>query len=225
MTGTVMVIGGGRVGGALVRLLADDGNEVLLLEKDPGRATRIAADTPGAQVVTGDGTDPAVLESAGIRRMDVVAAITGDDACNLVVTALARFEFGIARTIARIVDPTHAWLYNERAGVDIALDQVDLMARLIVDEVSLSDVATLVKLRRGDFALVEEHVAPGAPAEGQTVGSLDLPSNCALVAVLRGDEVLACHREFRLQVGDEVLAVVHAGSSEHLERALREPPR
>jgi trk system potassium uptake protein len=64
-----------------------------------------------------------------------VAAVSGDDADNLVVTALARFEYAAGRTIARIVDPVHAWLFDEGAGVDVAVDQAELLTRLIAHEV------------------------------------------------------------------------------------------
>ncbi len=220
MTVAVMVIGAGRVGAALARLLTHAGHAVIVIERRADRAAHVTDLVPAARVVTADGTDPAALEAAGIRTVDVVAAVTGDDACNAMVGALARLQFAVARTIARIVDPTHAWLFDEGSGVDIAIDQADLLTRLIVEEISLGEVATLVKLRRGDFTLVEERVVPGSRADGSTVAELDLPAACVLVAVLRGDGVLPCKGELVLAAGDEVLAVVHAGSAHALALQL-----
>jgi trk system potassium uptake protein len=104
--------------------------------------------------------------------------------------------------------------------VDVAVDQADLLAGLIAEEMSLGDVATLLKLRRGDFSLVEERVAPGAAAVGRSISELELPAACVLVAVLRGEAVLPAHGEVRFEVGDEVLAVVHAGAVGALAVAL-----
>ncbi len=219
----VLVVGGGRVGAALARLLTDAGHEVVVIEPDDERASELRASQPAVRVVTADGTDPAVLESAGIRAVEVVAAVTGDDARNLVVAGLARLGFGAPRTVARIVDPAHAWLFEERLGVDAAVDQADLLARLIVEEISLGEVATLVKLRRGDLTLVEETVAPDARAVGRTIADLDLPAACVLVAVLRGDEVLHSRGDLVLEAHDEVLAVVHAGAAEALGEQLGPP--
>jgi trk system potassium uptake protein len=217
---TVLVVGGGRVGLALARLLTAGEHAVVVVEPRAEQVAALAAQVPAARTVTGDGSDPAVLESAGVRAVDVVAAVTGIDAVNLVVTALARHEFRVPRTIARIVDPAHAWLFDAATGVDVAVDQADLLAGLIAEEMSLGDVATLLKLRRGDFSLVEERVAAGAAAVGRSIAELDLPSACVLVAVLRDAAVLAAHGEVRLQVGDEVLAVVHAGAVGALAQAL-----
>jgi trk system potassium uptake protein len=134
VTFAVLVVGGGRLGAALARRLQVDGHEVTVVEPDAGRASAIAADT-AARVVPGPYTDIATLEAAGVRTADVVAAVSGDDADNLVVCALARFEYGADRTIARIVDPTHGWLFDAVSGVDIALDQSELLTRLIAEEV------------------------------------------------------------------------------------------
>jgi trk system potassium uptake protein len=219
----IMVIGGGRVGSALTRQLVAAGHHVVLVERRPERLRQLEDEVPGAQVVSGDGTDPLVLEAGGIRTADVVTAVTGEDACNLVIAALARFEFRVTRTIARIVDPTHAWLFGDGSGVDVALDQAELLTQLIADELSLPAMATLVKLRRGDLLLVEEIVAPESIADGRAIADLDLPAGSVVVAVLRHDQILPFDTDLRLQADDEVLAVVHAGATGHLARALSDP--
>jgi trk system potassium uptake protein len=76
-----------------------------------------------------------VLEAAAIRQAALVAALTGADETNLVVTSLARFEFGVPRTIARVNNPKNAWLFTVEMGVDVALDQADLIAGMIMKEV------------------------------------------------------------------------------------------
>jgi trk system potassium uptake protein len=220
MTRTVLLVGAGRVGTALATLLTDAHHRITIVERDDARARRVEGALPSAAVVTGDGTDPAVLEAAGIRMADVVAAITGDDARNLTVCALARHEFAVARTIARIVDPAHAWLFDETIGVDVALDQADLLSRLIAEELSLDQVTTLVKLRRGDLTLVEERLGPDSEAVGARVASLRLPEQCVLVAVIRGDDVLLTSPDLRLRADDEVLAIVHQDAAGDLARVL-----
>jgi trk system potassium uptake protein len=223
MTRTVLIVGGGRVGGELARRLASTGHDVTVVDPRPDRAAWVTTASPTVRFVVGDGADAGALEDAGIRSVDVLAAVTPDDALNLLVTSLARFEFGVGRTIARIVDPAHAWLFGAETGVDVALDQSDLLTRLIVEEMSLGDVATLVKLRRGDLTLVEERIPTSAAAVGQPLGAIAVPAACALAAVLRGDEVLVAADELVLRAGDEVLAVVHEGAAAELSRVLSEP--
>ena len=95
-------------------------------------------------------------------------------------------------------------------GVDVAVDQADLMAHLIAEEMSLGDMITLLKLRKGDYSLVEERVHPMAPAVGQALQGLALPAECSVAAVIRSGQLLIPQRDLVLQPGDEVLAVVHA---------------
>jgi trk system potassium uptake protein TrkA len=141
-------------------------------------------------IMLGNGTDPTVLEAAGIRQANVVAAVTGADETNLVVTSLARFEFNVPRTIARVRTPKNAWMFTPAMGVDVALNQADLLAHLIAEEMSLGDMMTLLKLRKGQYALVEERVAQAAIADGKAVRELQLPAECTLTAVIREGQLL-----------------------------------
>ena len=168
----------------------------------------------------GSGTDPNVLEAAGIRQASVVAAVTGDDETNLVVTSLARFEFDVPRTIARVNNPKNAWMYTPEMGVDVALNQADVMAHLIAEEMSLGDMMTLLKLRRGQYSLVEEKLHSTALAVGKTVQELKLPPDCVLTAILRKGELVVPHGNTVLEPADEVLAVVHASQLAQLAAVL-----
>lgn len=206
----VIIVGGGKVGSALATLLLAAGHTITLVETRREVLGHLQHELAPEVVVQGSGTDPNLLEAAGIRQAQVVAAVTGADELNLVVTSLARFEFGVPRTIARVNNPRNAWMFTPEMGVDVALNQADLMAHLIAEEMSLGDMITLLKLRKGQFSLVEEKVHPTALAAGKPIGELALPSECALAAVIRKGELLIPHSRLVLQPADEVLAVVHA---------------
>ena len=168
----------------------------------------------------GNGTDPSVLEAAGIRQADVVAAVSRADETNLVITSLARFEFNVPRTIARVNNPKNAWLFTPEMGVDVALNQADLMAHLIAEEMSLGDMITLLKLRRGQYSLVENRVDPRAVAANKPLKEIDLPRECVLVAIIRGGELIIPRGETVLQPDDEVLALVHISQLDRLASLL-----
>jgi trk system potassium uptake protein len=127
----ILIIGGGKVGGYLAGLLADAGHRVTLVELRPDHELRLRRELPAVAVLAGDGADPAVLEAAGVRGAQVVAAVTGADETNLVVTSLARFEFGAPRTLARVNNPRNAWLFTAEMGVDLVMNQADVVAHLI----------------------------------------------------------------------------------------------
>jgi trk system potassium uptake protein TrkA len=217
---TVIIVGGGKVGGYLAGLLLAEGHRVIVIEERPEHVAALRRDLPADAVVHGSGTDPTVLEAAGIRNADVVAAVTGEDETNLVVTSLARFEFTVSRIIARVNNPRNAWMFTSEMGVDVALNQADLMAHLIAEEMSLGDMMTLLKLRRGQYALVEERVDAAAAAAGKALRDVTWPEECALAAIIRKGQLLIPRPEVVLQPADEVLAVVHATQAPQLAALL-----
>jgi len=215
----VLVVGGGRIGAYVVGLLIEQGHDVVVVEHDAARAEHLRSAFPG-RVVHGSGSDPEVLEGAGARRAGTVVAVTERDETNLVVTSLAKLEFGVPRTIARVNDPANAWLYTAELGVDVALNQADVIGHLVAEEMSLGEMTTLRKLRRGQFALVEEEVHATSAAAGRTVADLGLPPGCLLVAVLRDQSVTSPAGSTVLNAGDEVLAVVRIDLAEQLAGIL-----
>jgi trk system potassium uptake protein TrkA len=184
---------------------------------------RLRQELPADVLVQGNGTDPSVLEAAGIRQVDVVAAVSRADETNLVITSLARFEFNVPRTIARVNIPKNAWLFTPEMGVDVALNQADLMAHLIAEEMSLGDMMTLLKLHKGQYSLVENRVDPRAGAAGKPVRELDLPHECVLTAIIREGELIIPRGETILKPDDEVLALVHISQLDWLASLLRGP--
>ena len=218
----VIIVGGGKVGTHLASLLLAEQHRVKVIEVREEEVRHLHDDLPVGTVVPGSGTDPATLESAGIRDADVMAAVTGMDETNLVATSLARFEFGVPRTIARVKDPKNGWMFTQVLGVDVALSQANVMAHLIAEEMSLGNMMTLLKLSKGEFSLVEEKVHPAAPAAGRQVVDLNLPAECLLAGVIREGRLIIPHGDTVLQPGDEVLAVVHASQMAQLALILGE---
>ncbi len=220
MTMNVIVVGGGRVGAYLASLLLSAGYEVKVIEERPEENRHLRRDLPQGVVVEGNGTDPDVLESTGIGRANVVAAMTGADETNLVVIGLARFEFKVPRTIARVKDPRNAWMFTPEMGVDVALNQAELLAHLVAEEMSLGDMMTLLKLRKGQYSLVEEKVHPTAAAVDKALGDLKLPDQCVLAAVIRKGQLVLPRGDLVLQPADEIVALVHASQLGQLAALL-----
>jgi trk system potassium uptake protein TrkA len=205
-----IIVGGGQVGAYLASLLLAEKHQIKIIDNRKDRIALLEESIPAEMLILGSGSDPTVLEAAGINRANVVAAVTGLDETNLVVCSLARSEFKVPRIIARVNNPKNAWLYTPEMGVDVALNQADLLAHLIVEEMSLGDIMTLLKLRRGLYSLVEEKVDPNSVANGKAVRDLNLPPRCVLAAIIRKGELIVPRGDTVFQTADEVLAVVHS---------------
>jgi trk system potassium uptake protein TrkA len=216
----VIIVGGGKVGTHLAASLLAGGHQVRIIERHTGELRALHEALPPGSVVAGSGTEPGILEATGVRDADVLAAVTGTDATNLVATSLARFEFGVPRTIARVKDPGNGWMFTPAMGVDAAINQAGLMAQLIAEEMSLGGMMTLLKLSKGDYSLVEQTVHPQAPAAGKRIVELAFPAECILVGVLRGGRLVIPHGDTVLEQGDEVIALVHKSVAQRLSGIL-----
>jgi trk system potassium uptake protein len=209
----VLITGGGRTASQLATLLLSQNHQVRVVEGRLEVLRHLHRELPTEIIYEGQATDPRVLENAGIRTAHVVTACGPSDADNLVVCFLARTRYSVPRIIAQINNPSSAWLFDETFHVDVALNQSEILARLIEEEMSLGDMMTLLKLRRGQFSVVEEKIPPGAKAIGVTIQDLGLPDQCVIAAIIRRGKMVVPRGITELQVGDEVLAVTDRGGA------------
>ncbi len=215
-----IIVGGGQVGAYVASLLLAEKHQIKIIDKNRDRIALLEKNLPSENVLLGSGTDPNVLETAGIHKARVLAAVTGSDETNLVICGLARMEFKVPRVIARVNNPKNAWLYTPEMGVDVGLNQADLLAHLIVEEMSLGDMMTLLKLRKGLYSLVEEKVHPDSAANGKAVRDLTIPKKCVLAAIIRKGELIVPHGDTVLQSADEIVALVHSEELFQLDELL-----
>jgi len=216
----VIIVGGGKTGAQLTRQLLDENHQVRLVENRSEAVVRLKQTLPEQVVIPGDGSSPGVLEAAGIRQAQVLVAVTGEDEANLVITTLARFEFGIPRTIARVNNPKNAWLFTPEMGVDVSLNQTEILARLIAEEMSMGDMMTLLKLRRGEYSLVEEKLPARSKILDIPLRDVGFPATCVIAAVIRKGKVIIPRGDLIFEIGDEVLAVVDIQAKEVLKQLL-----
>ena len=221
----VFITGGGRTGAQLASLLLSEGYRVRLVEHRHELLAHLHQELPTEVIYEGNASDPKILEQAGLRQADVLAACTNDDATNLVLCFLARKMFAIPRTIARVNHPRNAWLFNDKFHVDVALNSATVLAHLIQEEMSLGDMMTLLKLRRGRYSLVEEKVPPGAKAIGVPIKDMGLPNQCVIAAIIRNGKVTLPRGTTKFMEGDEVLAVTNPMGAHQLAELLAPPER
>lgn len=212
----VLIAGGGRTGTQLASLLVAQNYQICLVEHRRDVLVRLHRELPTEAIYEGHATDPKVLEQAGIRRAQVLATCTDSDADNLALCYLARSHYNVPRTIARINNPRNAWLFDHRFHVDVALNQADILASLIEEEMSLGDMMTLLKLRRGQYSLVEEKIPKGAKVLGIAIKDVPFPEHCVIAAIIRQGKIMVPRGATAFEVGDEVLAVTDRDGAQQL---------
>ena len=220
----VLIAGGGRTGTQLATLLLAQNHDVHVVEDRKDVLARLHREIPTEVIYEGHPAHPETLQQAGIQQADVVAACTTSDAENLAICYIARSQYHVPRTIARINDPGNAWLFDDKFHVDVPLNQADIMASLIEEEMSLGDMMTLLKLRRGQYSLIEEKIPEGARAIGVAIRDLGLPDQCVIAAIIRKNKVIVPRGVTTLEVDDEVLAVTDSDGARQLANLLNPKP-
>ena len=201
----VAIAGAGNVGRSIANELIENGHQVMLIEKLPGRVR--PERVPEAEWILADACEVASLQEAAVQRCDVVVAATGDDKVNLVVSLLAKTEFAVNRVVARVNRAENEWLFTEQWGVDVAVSKPRLMAALVEEAVTVGDLVRLMTFRRSEANLVEITLPESAPYVGHAVRDIPLPRDAALVAVLRGKRVLVPTPDDPVEAGDELIFV------------------
>ena len=220
----VLIVGGGRTGSQLAKLLYQQDHVVHLVDDRKEVLSRLHRELPTEMIHEGRPMDPQVLERANIQKADVLAATTTSDDLNLVLCYIARTVYQVPRTIARVNNPRNAWLFNDTFHVDVAVNQSEILAALIEEEMSMGDMITLIKLRRGSYSIVEEKIPPDAPAIGVAIKDMGLPEHCVIAAIIRKGEVVVPRGVSTFEAGDEVLAVTDPEGARQLS-ALLSPPK
>jgi trk system potassium uptake protein TrkA len=214
----VAIAGAGAVGRSIAQELVAGGHQVMLIEREPKQFDPPVVEQ--AEWVLADACELSSLEEAALQRCQVAIASTGDDKTNLVVSLLAKTEFGVPRTVARVNHPRNEWMFNEAWGVDVSVSTPRIMSALVEEAVSVGDLVRLFTFRQGDANLVELTLPEDSPMIGLRVGDIDWPVDTALVTIIREGRVLRPDPEGTLELNDELLFVAADETEEQLEDML-----
>jgi trk system potassium uptake protein TrkA len=201
----VLVVGGGKVGYYLTKELIASGHEVVLMEKDRGRADTIA-DEIGSVVIPQDGCEGKYLHEAGANRADIVAAVTGDDEDNLVICQMAKHHFSVKRTIARVNNPKNELLFRH-LGVDEIISPTRMVLGSIEQDIPVHELLHLADLGSGDLELIEALLTDDSPAIGKASADLPMPEGCTLFAYIRSDKAQPVRSDTVFRAGDKVIVI------------------
>ena len=183
----VAIAGGGSVGRFIAEQLHETGHDVLIMDNDPAvvRSALRSNEPAGVPWLQADACEATRLAEAQVDKADVVAAVTGDDEDNLVISLLAKQEFGVPRVVARVNNPKNEWMFNQLWGVDVAVSTPHLITALVQEAVSVGSFVRLLSFEGGKAKLAEVTLAADSPAADKEIVELGLPRDATVVAVVR----------------------------------------
>jgi len=214
----ILIVGAGKVGYFLAKRLHVNKHTVSIVDKDKPRCEEITKELE-ILVVQGDGCDPHILEEAGAKRADVVAAVTGGDEDNLIICQLAKEMFNVRRTVGRVNNPDNEHVFAE-LRVDVPVDSTKIIAKIIEEEASFSDFVNLMSFKRGKLAIVRVDLPEDSPVINKQIQDIQLPEDSVLVSIVRGEEVIVPKGNTLLQSGDDIIALTLVGNEPQLLNLL-----
>jgi len=215
----IIIIGGGSVGYSLCKVLLREGHEVLVLDKDPAKCEKFE-DELGSVCMRGDGCEVAVLAEAGASRADVFIAATNEDEDNLVACQVAKYKFGVPRTIARVNDPKHEQIFK-KLGIDCPVSVTNVILEHIEEKLPTHPLIHLLSMGEEKMEVVEIKVLEGSKSVGKAVKELTLPADSVVALLIRnGQKPIVPTADTVLMVNDRIIALTTTDSEEALKAGL-----
>ncbi len=201
----ILIVGGGKVGYYMAKTLLAHGHEAHVLEQDEALCMQIAneLDIP---VTCGDGSMIEYLRAAGCGECQALVAVTGRDEVNLITCQIAKKEFGVKKTVARVNNPKNTVILR-KLGVDIVVSSTENLARILEREVETAAIRQLLSLAGGTATLVELLIPSPFKYHGQSLSQIPITEDAVIISITRHGELLIPRGNTLLCEGDKVLCV------------------
>jgi len=211
----IIIVGCGRVGSELAKLLADAGHNIVVVDKDPNAFKQLGSDFNGL-TVTGNGFDVDLLKEAGVEQANAFCTVTDNDNANIMSGQVAKKIFHIPKVITRINDAQYAQVYKE-LGIDVVSSTL-LLASTIRNKIIDSKLSTfLLEDSRIDTVEIEAN----EKISGKTIQELNLPGEFLIVAIVnKKKELLIPSLTERIEPGEVLIAVVKTESLAKVKKLL-----
>ena len=188
----IVIAGLSDIGKHLAELLAKEGNEVLVVDRDPAKCSAIAENSEIVAIV-GDAGQKSTLEEARVRNAYALIAAAGDDSENLMIGMMAK-EMGVKRVISLVDEAEHTETFKQ-AGINLQVNPDMVAARHIYRLISQPYVKDFLSFERADIFEIE--IEEGMKCVGRSVSELATPLGVKVLVVQRGERYLADDKEIR----------------------------
>ncbi len=198
----VMIVGGGRIGQKTAQLLEKEMN-VKLIEIDKERAFNLIDELERTLIINADARDQDLLEDEGIRNMDAFIAVTNDYETNILTCLLAQ-RFGVKKVIPLVENIDYISI-SQSIGIETVINKKLITASYIVGFTMNADVRSTRVLSGVEAEVLEFMVKLGAPATKKLIRDLDIPRDCIIGGVVRGNQSYIAVGNLQIKEGDYVI--------------------
>ena len=211
----VIIVGCGRVGSELAKLLSNEGHDVVVIDKNQASLDRLGGTFNGLMLV-GSGFDTALLKQAGIEKADAFCAVTNGDNTNLISAQVAKKIFKVPKVIARVYDPQRAHIYAA-LGLDIISGTI-LFAAMLRDKIIESRFSSYL-IETKELGVIE--IEAKNSLAGRIIQDINMPGEFLVVAIKRLHEVIIPEPSTALKEKDVLMAVVKVASLNKIKEKFK----
>jgi trk system potassium uptake protein len=211
----VIIMGCGRVGVQLARLLVEEGHQVAVIDYDANALARLGPNFKGQKII-GVGFDRNVLIKAGIEHADAFAAASSSDNANILAARIAHNIFHVPRVVARLFDPQRAEIYR-RLGM-LTISSTTWGAERIRELLTSAEIDPILSFGSGEVSLVNIEVP--AQLVGRMVKDLTLSSEITVVAITHQGAAFIPTLGSQFKDGDIIHVAILATALERFKNLL-----
>lgn len=217
-----IVIGAGKLGFSIARLLTEEGYDVTLIEKDESRL-QVIEERLDVIALPGNGASISVLEAAGVADAKLMVAVTETDEVNMVACLLGK-QAGVEQTIARVRNPEYledlSASKNLFSGIDLIINPEMVTAREIAKLIEVPEALDVVYYAKGKVMLIELPIHQGTPVEGARIDSLRMGRPFLIAAISRNNKVIIPKGQDHLLAGDIIFLLAKTADMAEVEHYL-----
>jgi trk system potassium uptake protein TrkA len=214
----IIIVGAGEVGYYLARLLLEEEHDAVVIDKSSERCDKISRELD-IVATQGDGTEPNVLEKAGVKECDAVVALTGQDETNMIISLLAK-ELGAKQVAARIGKVDYDEEVLRKLGIDIVIHPEAAAAGYIAELITKPEVLDLAFISRGNAEIMEIEIGEKSKIAGKKVKEIEHPPGTAIVALFEGKNLLIPDAETLVKTGQKILILAKREAAEKVRKMV-----
>ena len=211
----IVIMGCGRVGSQMAKILALEGHEVSVVDKDAAAFERLGV-TFGGRKIEGIGFDIEVLKKAGIEKADAFVSVTNGDNSNILGARIAKNMFRVPKVVARIYDPVRERLYRQM-GIQ-TISSTSWAANKIKDMILHTELVRHLSFGNGEVDLVEGEIPPALA--GRRVADINIPGEVKVIAIVRLGRAFIPGLGSELEAGDGIQLAVLSSAMPKVKKLL-----
>lgn len=202
----IIIVGGGKVGGALAEVLCGEHN-VVVVDRNEKRLTSLTNDFD-IKGVLGNCLQTDILDSADVGKCNIFIAVTDSDEVNILSCLIAR-KMKARHCIARVRNPEfdkQLVFMREELGISMMVNPDCDSANEIAKILRYPEAINIESFANGRVDLAEIKITRGSILENIALTQLSrrLRLDVLICAVQRGEEIIIPHGNFVLKAGDKI---------------------